>query len=109
MGTDCDGEGKQRSGGLAVLWDSTLEVEITSMSRNHVDMIIQENGRGQAWRINCFYVLEQKEKLGGYANTWSNNQVGEANIQERLDRAVATIDWKEAFPKAVVKHLQRYR
>ncbi|RYR48628.1 hypothetical protein Ahy_A07g034671 [Arachis hypogaea] len=45
----------------------------------------------------------------GYAYTWSNNQVGEANIQERLDRAVAIINWKEAFLEGVVKHFQRYR
>ncbi|RYR26363.1 hypothetical protein Ahy_B02g060603 [Arachis hypogaea] len=46
---------------------------------------------------------------GGYAYTWSNNQVGEANIQERLDRAVAIINWKKAFLEEVVKHFQRYR
>ncbi|RYQ96673.1 hypothetical protein Ahy_B08g092519 [Arachis hypogaea] len=81
-------------------------------------------------------ILEQKEKTGGlpvtysqmkgfqevlqmnqlldlgfvgHSFTWTNNQPGEMNIQERLDRAVATIDWTEAFPETIVRHLQRYR
>ncbi|XP_052110403.1 oxygen-dependent coproporphyrinogen-III oxidase, chloroplastic-like [Arachis duranensis] len=37
------------------------------------------------------------------------SSVGEANIQESLDRAVAIITWKEAFLEGVVKHFQRYR
>ncbi|RYR40348.1 hypothetical protein Ahy_A09g046088 [Arachis hypogaea] len=37
------------------------------------------------------------------------SSVGEANIQERLHRAVAIINWKEAFLEGVVKHFQRYR
>ena len=41
--------------------------------------------------------------------TWTKNQAGDNSIQERLDRALATIDWKDAFPKAVVHHFQRYR
>ena len=45
----------------------------------------------------------------GHAFAWTNGQANDSNIQERLDRAVATIDWKEAFPKAVVQHLQRYK
>ncbi|KAL4337650.1 hypothetical protein AHAS_Ahas12G0131400 [Arachis hypogaea] len=61
MGTDCDGEGKQRSGGLAVLWDSTLEVEITSMSRNHVDMIIQENEEGKHGESTVFMVIQTQQ------------------------------------------------
>ncbi|RYR74895.1 hypothetical protein Ahy_A02g009608 [Arachis hypogaea] len=33
----------------------------------------------------------------------------ENTTEERLDRATANISWKEAFPRAVVQHLQRYR
>ncbi|RYR06927.1 hypothetical protein Ahy_B05g074243 [Arachis hypogaea] len=55
--------------------------------------------------------LNQLLDLGfvGHSFTWTNNQPGDSNVQERLDRAVATIDWQEAFPEAVVQHLQRYR
>ncbi|XP_016206020.1 uncharacterized protein LOC107646345 [Arachis ipaensis] len=45
----------------------------------------------------------------GYPFTWANKQPGDMNIQERLNRAIAIIDWKEAFPETIVKHLQRYR
>ncbi|RYR36723.1 hypothetical protein Ahy_A09g041676 [Arachis hypogaea] len=45
----------------------------------------------------------------GHYFTWTNNQPGDMNIQERLDRAVATIDWKEDFLETIVRHLQRYR
>ena len=34
-----------------------------------------------------------------HAFTWTNGQAGDNNIQERLDRDIATIDWKEAFQK----------
>ncbi|RYQ83143.1 hypothetical protein Ahy_B10g101764 [Arachis hypogaea] len=45
----------------------------------------------------------------GMGNDINLFQVGEANIQERLDRAVAIINWKEAFLERVVKYFQRYR
>ncbi|XP_057760299.1 uncharacterized protein LOC130980656 [Arachis stenosperma] len=170
IGVDCRGEGRSRAGGLAVLWGNDLIVEISSMSENHIDMVISKEGDSNSWRATCFYgypeganknksweilkslrqsrnrpwlvfgdfnqVLEKKDKQGGlpvtfsqirgfkealqtselldlgfvgHAFTWSNNQGGEQNVQERLDRAVANISWKEAFPRAVVQHLQRYR
>ncbi|KAF2313872.1 hypothetical protein GH714_018475 [Hevea brasiliensis] len=36
--------------------------------------------------------------------TWFNKQFGRRAIQERLDRAIASIEWRELFPKAVVVH-----
>ncbi|XP_072074323.1 uncharacterized protein [Arachis hypogaea] len=167
---DCEGDGRQRSGGLAVMWGNSLVLEVSSMSPNHIDFIVRPPDQTRPWRVTGFYgcpdvankhkswellnrlgqahqmpwlvcgdfnhILEQKENLGGlpvtyaqvrgfqdslqlnelfdlgfvgYAFTWSNNQVGEANKQERLDRAVATIDWKEASPEVIVCHLNRYR
>ncbi|KAL8525760.1 hypothetical protein ACS0TY_015120 [Phlomoides rotata] len=44
----------------------------------------------------------------GHAYTWSNNQSGLNNIQERLDRGVATESWMEAFPCYKVTHLTRF-
>ena len=38
--------------------------------------------------------------------TWRNGWPRDAFIQERLDRAYATLDQKERFPQAVVSHLQ---
>ncbi|KAL7246657.1 hypothetical protein ACSBR2_001707 [Camellia fascicularis] len=36
--------------------------------------------------------------------TWSNNQRGGDHVRERLDRAVATVEWRTLFPKAQVFH-----
>ncbi|KAG5523942.1 hypothetical protein RHGRI_030817 [Rhododendron griersonianum] len=40
----------------------------------------------------------------GQAYTWSNNQGGVNNIRERLDRAVASVEWRNLFPLAQVFH-----
>lgn len=40
----------------------------------------------------------------GQAYTWSNNQGGEDNIRIRLDRAMATVSWRNLFPLAQVYH-----
>ncbi|KAL8552304.1 hypothetical protein ACS0TY_001124 [Phlomoides rotata] len=41
----------------------------------------------------------------GHAYTWSNKQSGRDNIQECLDRGLATESWMEAFPRFRVSHL----
>lgn len=38
----------------------------------------------------------------GNAFTWTNNQMEEANICERIDRAMANVEWRQHFPKAQV-------
>ncbi|KAL7212909.1 hypothetical protein ACSBR2_015580 [Camellia fascicularis] len=40
----------------------------------------------------------------GVPYTWSNNQLGADNVRERLDRAVATVEWRTLFPCAQVFH-----
>lgn len=32
--------------------------------------------------------------------TWSNNQANSLNIKERLDRAMATVEWRQQFSQA---------
>ncbi|XP_075643078.1 uncharacterized protein LOC142614417 [Castanea sativa] len=38
--------------------------------------------------------------------TWRNGRPKDAFVQERLDRACATMEWRERFPHAAVNHLQ---
>ena len=38
--------------------------------------------------------------------TWNNSREGDAFVQLRLDRACATMEWKELFRRAWVSHLQ---
>ncbi|XP_028081678.1 uncharacterized protein LOC114283052 [Camellia sinensis] len=40
----------------------------------------------------------------GNAFTWSNHQKSAGNVRERLDRALATIDWQDLFPQVQVFH-----
>ena len=57
-------------------------------------------------------VLEQcaLSDLGflGYPYTWNNKRPGSANTKERLDRAVATLEWRNKFPKSTVTHLSSH-
>lgn len=41
--------------------------------------------------------------------TWTNNQGGDKNLQERLDRFVANEGWREMFRGAYVSHLAKRR
>ena len=38
--------------------------------------------------------------------TWRNGRRGDDFVQERLDRACATLEWRDLFPQAKVKHIQ---
>ena len=38
--------------------------------------------------------------------TWNNGRPGEEFVQERLDKACATLEWRAMFPHAKVIHLQ---
>lgn len=43
------------------------------------------------------------------AYTWSNGRKGNQNIQERLDRALASGKWKQENPNYKVRHLSRFK
>ena len=43
--------------------------------------------------------------FSGTKYTWRNNRWGQGSIQERLDRGIANMHWRLAFPRAVVYHL----
>ena len=47
IAVDCEGEGRQRAGGLACLWDNTLHVDIAFVSTNHIDMYIRMEHGGR--------------------------------------------------------------
>nr|XP_023871124.1 uncharacterized protein LOC111983700 [Quercus suber]XP_023871125.1 uncharacterized protein LOC111983701 [Quercus suber] len=42
---------------------------------------------------------------GGYTYMWSNKRPGDANTKLRLDRAVATMEWRTKFSITTVSHL----
>lgn len=170
VAVSCQGDGRERAGGLACFWRDCLDVQILSMSLNHIDMLVKMGVDDDSWRCTGIYgypkqhhktstcdlinslaravfkdkwllfgdfnlVLSQEEKSGGNAVprghismfrntlqchglcdlgfdgdmfTWHNNQDGDNNIQDRLDRFVAFVDWMRAYPKSSVVHLLRH-
>jgi hypothetical protein len=60
---DCKG----RSGGLILLWRSTLQVEIQNYSRRHVNAVITPS-TGSAWKLTRFYGHPEAAKR---AEAWS--------------------------------------
>lgn len=45
----------------------------------------------------------------GWSYTWSNNRVGDDNIKQRLDRALANDVWLQIYPRTHVVHLPKRR
>ena len=43
--------------------------------------------------------------FNGYRFTWRNGRVGLAFVEERLDKVVATSEWREMFPRTKVRHI----
>ncbi|CAM8943685.1 unnamed protein product [Rhodiola kirilowii] len=157
---DCRG----RAGGLALLWDDSIQVSIVNYSSNHIDAVVEDSC---VFRLTLFYgepkvsdrilgwnllrrlcgdrdipwvvigdfneVISSSEVYGsrgrqnwqmenfrraleecglsdlgfsGYPFTFSNRREGEAEVRARLDRAVASVEWRRAFPRASVRHVQ---
>jgi endonuclease/exonuclease/phosphatase family metal-dependent hydrolase len=77
---------------------------------------ILESSEKRGWcirpwaRMNDFREVVQRCHLvdlgfTGYAYTWDNNQEAMDNVQECLDRALATTTWSEWFARSVVTHV----
>ena len=45
----------------------------------------------------------------GHPFTWTNNRGGLENLQERLDRFVSNMEWKEMFGGSYVSHLEKHK
>ncbi|KAL0421421.1 UNVERIFIED_CONTAM: putative mitochondrial protein [Sesamum latifolium] len=120
---------KGRSGGLAVPWIKSVNVQLQNFSSNHIDI-----SSGRAWLCARDYneILDQSEKSGGPPRpnwqirnfrwaledcglsnigfsgssfTWSNRHLHPHIVLERLDRACANAGWSVLFPDAVVSHI----
>ena len=60
------------------------------------------------WEAMEYYSLEDMNFVG-YPYTCTNNQGGIDNIQERLDRFVANLSWRDIFGGSFVTHLEKRR
>ena len=54
---DCVG----RSGGLALLWDSNVQVTVLGKDRNFIDVVVILAGFG-SWRVTDFYGVPNRDK-----------------------------------------------
>ena len=52
---DCMGEGKERVGGLLLMWSNKLDVRVLSFSLNHIDMEVEDMGTGYTWSATGIY------------------------------------------------------
>ncbi|XP_057247591.1 uncharacterized protein LOC130589950 [Beta vulgaris subsp. vulgaris] len=169
VAVDCEGEGRGRRGGLALLWHEEWEVKVQHFSLHHIDALIASaimpewrftgiygwpeevnkvktgelmvnlhDGTGVPWLCggDLNLMMWSNEKQGGsefryedaailrnamdvcqlddmhyvgHPFTWTNNQGGEKNLQERLDRCCANQEWKDIFGGSFVTHLEKRR
>ncbi|XP_042964610.1 uncharacterized protein LOC122298825 [Carya illinoinensis] len=154
------------SGGLAMMWKNSLEVQLINFTRWHISVMVTDKRHNAPWMLTGFYghpvtsqrkiswnllgalkpscgtpwlcigdfneILCQKEKVGavprpykqmedfreaiefclldsiptkGNRFTWSNNRSGRGFIKEKLDRALANVEWKTRFPNAICQVL----
>ncbi|KAL0451733.1 UNVERIFIED_CONTAM: Retrovirus-related Pol polyprotein from type-1 retrotransposable element R2 [Sesamum latifolium] len=51
----CCVESTRRSGGLALLWDKSISVQLQSLGPHHIDVTIYPEVASEAWRFTGFY------------------------------------------------------
>lgn len=50
----CVGDGRKRSGGLALMWQDNLKISLQSLSINHIDVLV-ESEANEGWRFTGLY------------------------------------------------------
>lgn len=50
-----------RSGGLAILWMNKFKCEVSTYSRNHIDVLVSENN-AHSWRLSCYYGFPERDR-----------------------------------------------
>ncbi|XP_019156592.1 PREDICTED: uncharacterized protein LOC109153209 [Ipomoea nil] len=117
-------------GGLAFFWRITSTASLMSYSNNHIDMEISIPGQPM-WRLTGFYGEADRTQgihshpsaliegfndalcdcdlvdlgMTGAKFTWEKGRGTEDWVEERLDRAVATMDWMEIHDTVQVKNI----
>uniref|UniRef100_A0A2N9FV45 Reverse transcriptase domain-containing protein n=1 Tax=Fagus sylvatica TaxID=28930 RepID=A0A2N9FV45_FAGSY len=113
---------KGRVGGICMLWSNKVDIEVLEFNCPIIAIRIKDCA--VSWSLVGFYGPPQKtkrdktwvdlhallESIPGpwmccNRFTWSKRRWGRNSIRERLDRGIANIDWRLAFPRAVVYHL----
>ncbi|KAF7151487.1 hypothetical protein RHSIM_Rhsim02G0110700 [Rhododendron simsii] len=95
--------------GLALWWKDEVEIDVRGFQRSGIYYGETREEVCRRSRIEEFQQLLSDCELmdlefKGPLYTWTNNQGGGANIRERLDGAVANVDWRILYPYAQVFH-----
>uniref|UniRef100_A0A2N9H0H1 aminobutyraldehyde dehydrogenase n=1 Tax=Fagus sylvatica TaxID=28930 RepID=A0A2N9H0H1_FAGSY len=123
---------KGRADGICLLCSNDLDVEILESNSHLIAIQIRDCNDLASVAVIFNVVIDDSEKEGGTAGssstpsflkellfylaavdlgfvgnkfTWTNRRWGRHAIRERLDRGIANIDWRLAFPRASVYHL----
>ncbi|KAL0405291.1 UNVERIFIED_CONTAM: hypothetical protein Slati_3843000 [Sesamum latifolium] len=56
-------ESIRKNGGLAILWDKNVEVQLQNFSRNHIDVSIRLDEKHDWWRFTGFYDEPETSKM----------------------------------------------
>lgn len=73
---ECDGEGRKRRGGLALLWHDNVDIIIQSFSLNHIDAVV-DGSLAKRWRFTGFIGFsddESKHKTGTLMECLNDHQ-----------------------------------
>ncbi|KAG7599644.1 hypothetical protein ISN44_As06g038180 [Arabidopsis suecica] len=111
------------SGGLAIFWKDTVKCDfLDTPTLNYTHMYVSEGPntfcltyvygnperrpRQQMWQrmINLSQAGLHEIRTYGGKYTWLGNRAS-GTIKSKLDRALATTDWKEQYPKEIVQLL----
>lgn len=57
---DCESEGRKMSGGSTLFWRQDIHIQLTSMSNNHIDVVVGKKESG-VWRLTGVYRFPEEE------------------------------------------------
>lgn len=79
---DCNGRGRERSGGMFLLWKEEMNIQITSFSSNHIGGECYENDEtNEAWFFAGVYDFPNENQK---RDTWNMVRNVVHNMGERL-------------------------
>ncbi|KAL4603073.1 hypothetical protein ACB092_10G099500 [Castanea dentata] len=100
----CVVEAKGITGCICVMWKVGFMIHQVEYNKNLIAVKVFD--ALCSWLLVGFYGPPYPaKKQKGNTFTWARGRWGSSAIKRRLDRAIASISWRLAFPKAVVAHL----
>jgi len=61
LSEDCNGTGRERAGGLSLMWMEHVQFSISSYSLNHIHGECEDEETGEPWKLSCMYVFPEEQ------------------------------------------------